>query len=72
MSAGASQQPKCPHCGIIPGLPEWSENVGENETARFWRCVACGHEFETRENLVERQPSGAELAEEFLPNLVVE
>jgi hypothetical protein len=44
----------------------------ENETTHFWRCMVCGQEFETTDRFVEPQPSNDELAEEFLPNLVVE
>jgi hypothetical protein len=43
-----------------------------NETTHFWRCMTCGYEFETTDHFVEPQPSNDELAEEFLPNLVVE
>jgi hypothetical protein len=34
--------------------------------------MTCGHEFETRDRPVDEQMSEDELAEEFLPNLVVE
>jgi Zn ribbon nucleic-acid-binding protein len=64
--------PKCAHCETIQTLPEWSESMRENETTRFWRCMTCGYEFETTDHFVEPQPSNDELAEEFLPNLVVE
>jgi hypothetical protein len=53
-------------------LSEWSESVSESETTHFCRCGVCGREFETRDKSVERQLSEAELAEEFLPKLVVE
>jgi hypothetical protein len=53
-------------------LPEWSESLSENETAHFWRCGVCGREFETRDKSVERHLTEAELAEVFLPKLVVE
>lgn len=73
MSAIASRDPaKCPNCGTVLSLSEWSESVSENETTHFWRCGVCGREFETRDKSVERQLSEAELAEEFLPKLVVE
>ena len=64
--------PKCTHCKAVQTTPEWSENAGENEMVYFWRCTACGHEFETRGRTVDRQLSKDELAEEFLPNLIVE
>jgi len=63
---------RCPNCQTVLSLLEWSESVRENETTRIWRCTACGHEFETKDNVVEQEPSNAELAEEFLPDLVVE
>jgi len=73
MSAIAPKNtPRCAHCGIVLSAPEWSESVGENETTYLWRCTVCGHEFETKSNFVEKEPSEAELAEEFLPDLVIE
>jgi Zn ribbon nucleic-acid-binding protein len=63
--------PKCARCETIQTIPEWSENAG-NETVYFWRCMTCGHEFETRDRPVDGQMSEDELAEEFLANLVVE
>jgi hypothetical protein len=73
MPAIASPDPmKCPTCGTVLSLPEWSERVSENETTHFWRCTACEREFESKDPVVEREPSSAELAEEFLPKLVVE
>jgi Zn ribbon nucleic-acid-binding protein len=63
---------RCPNCQTVVSLLEWSESVRKNETTRIWRCIACGHEFETKDDFVEQEPSNAELAEEFLPNLVVE
>jgi hypothetical protein len=73
MSTASSRlAPSCTHCKAILTEPEWSEIADENEIVYFWRCAACGHQFETREHSVDRQPSEDELAEEFLPNLVVE
>lgn len=72
MSATAARPPKCPQCETIQTLPEWSESMRANETTHCWRCMTCGHEFETTDRFVEPQPSKDELAEEFLPNLVVE
>jgi hypothetical protein len=73
MSAVAPQLlPKCTHCNATQIVPEWSENVNENEVAYFWRCMVCGHEFETRDHPAGQEPSDEELAETFLPNLVVE
>jgi Zn ribbon nucleic-acid-binding protein len=63
---------KCTHCETVQTTPEWSENVGESEVVYFWRCTACGHEFETRGRSVDRPLSKDELVEDFLPNLVIE
>jgi ribosomal protein L37AE/L43A len=52
-------------------FPEWSESVNDRQTINIWHCPACGHEFETTDNVVEQTPSDAELIEEFLPNLLV-
>jgi Zn ribbon nucleic-acid-binding protein len=62
----------CANCQAIQIMPEWSESAGGNETVYFWRCVSCGHEFETRDRHVDRRPSRDELLEEFLPSLVIE
>ena len=72
MSATAVRPPKCPHCRTIQTLPEWSESMQADETTHLWRCMACGCEFETTDPFAEPQPTKGELAEEFLPNLVVE
>ena len=55
----------------IQTLPN-GRKMRTNVTSHFWRCMTCGHEFETMVCPADRQPSKAELAEEFLPNLVVE
>lgn len=62
----------CPQCGISVRRPEWSESVANQEVLCMWRCTGCGNRFETRGPSVGEEPSPAELAEEFLPNLVVE
>jgi Zn ribbon nucleic-acid-binding protein len=72
VSAIAVRPPKCPHCETIQTLPEWSENESENEATHIWRCMTCGYEFETMDHFVESQQSKDTLADEFLPNLVVE
>jgi hypothetical protein len=61
----------CPHCGAAVEQPEWSENVGK-EVLCIWHCLACGKQFETQSSGVGHELSPAELAERFLPNLVVE
>ena len=68
---GSGLAPSSTRCKAILAEPEWSEIAGENEIVYFWRCVACGQEFETRGRADHQIPKG-ELAEEFLPNLVVE
>jgi transcription elongation factor Elf1 len=62
---------KCPRCEMKLISPEWSETLAENETINFWCCPICGHQFETTDNIVEPEPSETELAEEFLPELLV-
>jgi transcription elongation factor Elf1 len=62
----------CPHCGNAATLPEWSENVGEKTATHIWHCASCTNEFETRDDTVANVPSKAELAQQFLSNLVVE
>ena len=73
MSAIPATTPaRCPKCKTALTLLEWSESARENETTCLWRCTFCGHEFETKSDVVEKEPPEAELAEEFLPDLVVE
>jgi len=74
MGGGKSDRPSqiCPHCNALLKHPEWSENVGEHQVAYIWRCTNCGHQCETLDEGVIPEPSAAELAEEFLPKLVVE
>jgi len=62
----------CPCCGAGLNQPEWSERVNEQQVAHLWRCTSCGSYSETRDEGVAYEPSAAELAEEFLPKLVVE
>ena len=70
---GLDQRSKtCPRCGTVLKQLEWSESINEQQVARVWRCTKCGHQCETREEGVTYEPSATELAEEFLPRLVVE
>lgn len=62
---------RCPQCGTPLNTPEWSENVNEREAIHIWRCIACGHEFETTDNAVEQEPCDTEIVEELLPSLLV-
>jgi hypothetical protein len=62
----------CPCCGAGLNQPEWSERVSEQQVAHVWRCTSCGHQCETLDEGITHEPSPAELAEEFLPKLVVE
>jgi hypothetical protein len=71
MGGTIQQSQTCPHCGTALAEPEWSESAGDQEVAYFWRCAACGNQFETR-GTATRVPSLGELAEEFLPSLVIE
>ena len=61
---------RCTQCGTSLILPEWSESAN-GQTTHIWHCLVCGHEFETKDNIVEKTPTSAELVEEFLPNLLV-
>lgn len=62
---------RCAHCGTALLFPEWSESVGEHESTQIWHCIVCGHEFETTDDVIEQEPSEAELVQEFLPSLLV-
>jgi transcription elongation factor Elf1 len=68
----AQRSQTCPRCGIVLKQSEWSESVSEQRVAHVWRCTNCGHQWETRDEGVIYEPSATELAEEFLPKLVVE
>jgi hypothetical protein len=62
---------KCAQCGRTLIGPEWSENVADGRCVHIWQCPVCSCEFETTDSVVEKAESDAELAEEFLPNLLV-
>ena len=62
----------CPHCGAAVQQPEWSENISDREVVSIWHCLGCGKQFETQGRGVGDELSPAELAERFLPSLVVE
>ena len=62
---------KCGRCGTTLVGPEWSENTTDGRCVHIWQCPVCSHEFETTDNVVEKTESDAELAEEFLSNLLV-
>jgi hypothetical protein len=70
--ASIQRSQTCPCCGTVLRQPEWSERVSEQQVAYVWRCTGCGYYSETRGEGVAHEPSAAELAEEFLPKLVVE
>jgi hypothetical protein len=71
-SASIPHSVTCPRCGNAVTLPEWSESVGEKGATLIWQCTSCTNEFETRDDAVESVLSEAELAQQFLSNLVVE
>ena len=62
---------KCTQCGTRLIFPKWSESTSEQESTNIWHCAACGHEFETKDSIIEQRPSYPELVQEFLPNLLV-
>ena len=61
----------CNKCKTHLIAPEWSECINDRQTLHFWCCPICGNEFETVDDRAERVLSEAELAQEFLPNLLV-
>jgi len=72
MGTGPAQLPSaCARCGATPIESEWSEAADAHKTVHIWRCTVCGHKFETKDDVVEPELTETELAEEFLPNLVV-
>ena len=56
---------KCFRCGITSIFSKRSESEGRPETIEISNCPACGYEFGTTDNLIERTPLNAELIEEF-------
>jgi hypothetical protein len=73
MGGVAPVQPHvCPCCGTVLKQPKWWERVNDGEMACVWRCAKCNYYSETRVKSFGHEPSAAELAEEFLPKLVVE
>jgi Zn finger protein HypA/HybF involved in hydrogenase expression len=62
---------KCARCHTPLIAPEWSECVTPQTTLHIWNCPVCDNEFETVDQGVEPSLSEAELADEFLPNLLV-
>ena len=71
LTSRAAFSVKCVKCGTAMAAPEWSENLADGACVHIWHCPVCSHEFETTDNVVEKTESDAELAEEFLPNLLV-
>ena len=61
----------CERCKTHLIAPEWSEAINERETVHIWSCSVCGSEFQTVDECAEPVLSENELAEEFLPNLLV-
>jgi rubredoxin len=71
MSTALRHSAKCPRCEMKLIYPQWSEAVGESEAVNFWCCPICGNEFETTDSIVEASTSQKELAERFMPSLLV-
>jgi hypothetical protein len=71
LTSSAALSQKCVRCGGTLTGPEWSENVGDGGCVHIWHCPDCSLEFETRDTAVDKTESDAELADEFLPNLLV-
>ena len=62
---------ECGRCGTTLVGPEWSENIAGGACVHIWKCPFCSYEFETTDHVVGKTESDAELAEEFLSNLLV-
>jgi transcription elongation factor Elf1 len=62
---------RCPRCEMKLISPEWSETLAENRTINVWSCPICGNQFETIDDVIAPEPTENELAEEFLPELLV-
>jgi hypothetical protein len=71
LTSRATLSVNCTQCGRPLIEPEWSENVANGGCVHIWQCPVCSYEFETTDSVVEKTESDAELAEEFLPNLLV-
>lgn len=61
----------CDRCKMPLIAPVWSESINERETVHLWSCPICGNEFQTVDDRAEPELSGDELAQKFLPNLMV-
>jgi len=61
----------CERCKTHLVVPEWSEAIAGQETVHIWSCPICGNEFQTIDDRAEPVFSDTELAQEFLPNLMV-
>jgi hypothetical protein len=71
MTSPAALSANCAQCGRTLIGPDWSENAADGSCVHIWHCSVCSHEFETADYVVEKTESDAELAEEFLSNLIV-
>lgn len=61
----------CDQCKTHLITPIWSEAIDERQTVHIWSCPICGNEFQTVDERPELVLSDDELAQEFLPNLLV-
>ena len=71
LTSPADLSAKCGRCGTTFIGPEWSENTANGTCVHVWQCPVCSFGFETTDNVVVKTESDAELAEEFLSNLLV-
>jgi hypothetical protein len=69
--AGLRVATACERCKTHLIAPVWSETVNERQTVHIWSCPICGNEFQTVDDRPEPVLSDDELAQEFLPNLLV-
>jgi transcription elongation factor Elf1 len=62
---------RCIRCGQELTNPVLVERVNTDEVRQLFSCSNCDYEFEMVIRTDGKQPLPAELAEEFLPNLMV-
>jgi len=60
---------RCAQCGEELTAPAWSGHGNAQEARNLWHCPNCGYMFESLEPI---NALPIELAETFLPSLVME
>ena len=67
----SNSQVKCAQCGEDLIASMWSGHVSVTEVRHFWCCGNCGYMFDTLDPTEVKEKLPTELAEEFLPSLLV-